>query len=59
MSVVKEFYTIVGIIIEAHLNQKKEHNAIEIAQPIPHFWIGVPFFESDQEKGMNHKQKTL
>jgi len=37
MSVVKEFYKIVGIIIEAHMYQKKENNEMTISQPIPHF----------------------
>lgn len=50
MLVVKEFYRIVGIIIEAHLYQRKEDDQEMIGQPIPHFCIGVPFFESEKTK---------
>ena len=48
MSVVKEFYKIVAIIVEAHDQYKKTKNDLEVAQGIPEVCVGVPFFDKSQ-----------
>lgn len=48
MSVVKEFYKIVAIIVEAHNQFKKNKNDLEVAQGIPEVCVGVPFFDKSQ-----------
>ena len=45
LSVVKEFYKIVAIIVEAHSQHKTNRYDIEIGLGIPEVCIGVPLFE--------------
>jgi hypothetical protein len=58
MSVVKEFYKIVAIIVEAHNQYKKNKNDLEVAQGIPEVWVGVPFFDRSQIP-MEGKEESL
>lgn len=45
LSVVKEFYRIVAIIVEAQSQYAKPKNEMEIGQGIPDVCIGMPFYE--------------
>ena len=45
MSVVKEFYKIVALIVEAQSQYQKNKQDIEIVQGIPEVCIGVPLYE--------------
>ena len=56
MSVVKEFYTIVRIILEAHTTMERIKSYISIGSPVPHFSIGVPIFKNDSP---NCKSRSL
>ena len=57
MSVVKEFYRIVTIIVEAH-NQYKEKQDLQIGQGVPEFSIGVPLYEAPKS-GKEVKDESM
>lgn len=59
LSVVKEFYKIVAIIVEAHGQFKKEQKELEIAQAIPGVCIGMPLYEKVAKPGSKDSSDEL
>lgn len=60
LSVVKEFYKIVAIIVEAQNQYKKPRHEMEIAQGIPDICIGMPLYERVKQKtGINLNEDSL
>lgn len=64
LSIVKEFYKIVSIIIESRAHISKLRKEVKVAIGVPEFCIGMPYYEdpniinemTDQEYAINMKQ---